>query len=158
MGVEMDYQHESRPLGTAGAVKNASTKLNGTFVVLNGDVLFDFDLRAMLEAHGKGGAIATIALKSVRDEGRYGVAETEGERVVKFEERAKEKYESRLVNAGVYALNEKIFDYLPERGMLEREVFPKLAQKGLLRGYVFTGKWVDAGNRQSLERAEKEID
>lgn len=157
-GVEIDYLHESKPLGTAGAVRNARENLNGAFVVLNGDVLCDFNLRAMLEAHRKGGALATMALKSVRDEGKYGVAETEGEKIVKFEERAKEKGESRLVNAGVYVLSEKISDYLPEQGMLERDVFPKLAQKGLMRGYVFSGKWLDVGDRASLQRAEKDLE
>ncbi len=157
-GVELSYLRESRPLGTAGAVKNMKEKMNGTFVVLNGDVLCDFNLRAMLDAHRKSNALATMALKSVRDEGKYGVAETEGEKIVKFEERAKEKGESRLVNAGVYVLSEKIFDSLPEQGMLEREVFPKLAQKGLMRGYVFSGKWLDVGDRASLQRAEKDLE
>ncbi|VVC04140.1 Bifunctional protein GlmU [Candidatus Burarchaeum australiense] len=156
-GVEIDFVRESKPLGTAGAVKNAEEKMNGTFVVLNGDVLCDFDLRAMLEAHRKSGALATMALKSVRDEGRYGVAETEGEKIVKFEEKAKQKGESRLVNAGVYVLSERIFDSLPGQGMLERDVFPSLARKGLMRGYVFSGKWVDLGDRASLQRAEKEL-
>jgi len=162
-GVEIVYLRESRPLGTAGAVRNMRKAkeaggAGGNFVVLNGDVLCDFDLRAMLEAHRKSNVLATMALKSVRDEGRYGVAETEGEKIVKFEERAKQKGESRLVNAGVYVLSEKIFNYLPEQGMLEREVFPKLAQKGLMRGYVFSGKWLDVGDRASLQRAEKDLE
>jgi NDP-sugar pyrophosphorylase family protein len=157
-GVSIDYAQEREPLGTAGALNAMREKAQGTFLVLNGDVLCSFDLRAMLEAHRKSGAVATMALKSVRDAGHYGVVEMEGDKVTKFEEKAKQGGESRLVNAGVYALSSKIFDYLPAKGMLEHDVFPKLAQKGLLRGYVFTGPWVDVTDKQSLMQAEDEIE
>jgi NDP-sugar pyrophosphorylase family protein len=156
-GVAINYARERHPLGTAGAVAAAHEKLQGVFVVLNGDVLCDFDLRAMLEVHRRNAAPATIALKSVRDAGHYGVVEVEGDRITKFEERSKTAGQGRMVNAGVYAFNGKIFDSLPGKGMLERDVFPKLAQKGLLRGYVFTGSWVDVTNHESLEKAENEI-
>jgi len=157
-GVAIDYTHEREPLGTAGALNALREKERGTFLVLNGDVLCSFDLRAMLEAHRRSNAVATMALKSVRDAGQYGVVEMEGDRITKFEEKAKQGGESRLVNAGVYVLSSKIFDYLPEKGMFERDVFPKLAQKGLMRGYIFTGPWVDVTDKQSLMQAEDEIE
>ncbi|MFA6035672.1 MAG: nucleotidyltransferase family protein [Candidatus Micrarchaeia archaeon] len=157
-GVSIDYAKEREPLGTAGAVNAMRERAQGTFLVLNGDVLCSFDLRAMLEAHRRSNAVATMALKSVRDAGHYGVVEMEGDKVTKFEESSKTSGESKLVNAGVYVLSSKIFDYLPAKGMLEHDVFPKLAQKGLMRGYVFTGPWVDVTDKQSLMQAEDEIE
>lgn len=49
------------------------------------------------------------------------------------------------MNAGVYLFEPEIFSYLPKKGMLETDVFPLLAGKGLLCGYVFSGKWADIG-------------
>ena len=157
-GVSISYSREREPLGTAGALNAMRQKVQGTFLVLNGDVLCSFDLRAMLAAHRRTSATTTMALKSVRDAGHYGVVEMEGDKVMKFEERAKKGGESRLVNAGVYAFSPKIFDYLPAKGMLERDAFPKLARNGAMRGYVFTGPWVDVTDRQSLAQAEDEIE
>src|SRR5512136_963538 len=50
-GVNLTYVMEDKPLGTAGAVKNAEPHLNGTFFVFNGDVITNIDLRAMLAFH-----------------------------------------------------------------------------------------------------------
>jgi len=162
-GVEIDYAREKEPLGTAGPLNFVRDSFNGTFLVLNGDVLCDLDLRAMIEAHRKSNALVTMALKSVREPGNYGVAGLEGERITRFEEKAvakagqSGKHEPRLVNAGVYVMSERIFDHIPSKGMLERDVFPKLARKGLMRGYVFTGKWVDVSDNESLKQAEREM-
>jgi NDP-sugar pyrophosphorylase family protein len=53
---------EKHPLGTAGAIVNAIEHIDATFLVLNGDVLTDLDLHALLAFHRENGAVATIAL------------------------------------------------------------------------------------------------
>jgi len=154
-GMQIAYARETEPLGTAGPLSILRERLGDLFVVLNGDVLCDFDLRAMLSSHRRSRAAATMALRAVREPGSYGVVEMEGERITKFEERARRNAEPGLVNAGVYAMSSRIFDFLPKRGMLERDVFPKLAEQGLLNGFVFTGSWVDVSDKESLRKAEK---
>ena len=65
MGVTLHYSVEETPLGTAGSVKNAAELLDETFLVISGDALCDFDLGALVEAHKRRGAAATLALYSV---------------------------------------------------------------------------------------------
>ena len=81
----------------------------------------------------KTGAVATIAFCKAEDPSRYGVAELEeNNRIKRFIEKPpKGKEPTNLINAGVYVLSPKIFDYIPtgRAVSMEREVFPTLAEE-----------------------------
>ena len=64
-----------------------------------------------------------------------------------IEKPPKDKAPSNLINAGVYVLSPKVFDYIPSgRAVsMEREVFPKLAEEGKLCGHFVNGLWMDIG-------------
>ena len=145
------YSKEDRPLGTAGPVKNAE-KLIGheePFLVLNGDILTNMNYTELIEKHRENDTVATITLCEVDDPSRYGIAElTEGKRIIRFIEKpAYEKAPTNLANAGVYALDPEIFDYISsDRPVsIERETFPILAREGKLYGHHFKGLWIDTG-------------
>src|SRR5215207_4840506 len=76
-GPRIRYVAEPEPLGTAGAIRFAADELGDDlgerFLALNGDVLTDLDLRALLAAHGDGAARATIGLHPVEDSAAYGL-------------------------------------------------------------------------------------
>jgi mannose-1-phosphate guanylyltransferase len=139
------------PLGTAGPVKKAEKMIghNEPFIVLNGDIFADLSYRELIDAHTKSDAMATIALCKVADPCRNGVAElADGNRIKRFIEKpAKDKAPSNLINAGVYVLSPKVFDYIPigKTVSVEREIFPKLAEEGKLYGYHVNGLWMDIG-------------
>jgi mannose-1-phosphate guanylyltransferase len=61
-GVEIRYAEEPDARGTAGAIRFAEEMLGDRFLVLNGDVLCDLDLTALISQHERTGATATIAL------------------------------------------------------------------------------------------------
>jgi len=151
-----------RPLRTGGPIKNAE-KLIGRrepFFVLNGDVLSNLDYARLMESHRSNKkATATIALYRVEDPSRYGVAElAKDNRVLRFIEKPpREKAPSNLINAGIYVLEPKIFDYIPSGKpvSIEREVFPKLAEEGKLYGYNFDGLWIDIGEPEDYLKANK---
>jgi len=151
-----------RPLGTGGPIKNAE-KLIGhkePFLVLNGDVLTNIDYSELMKRHKNSKqATATIALYSVEDPSRYGVAElAKDNRVLRFIEKpAREKAPNNLINAGIYVLEPEIFDYIPSGRpvSIEREIFPKLAEEGKLYGYNFKGLWVDIGEPEDYLKANK---
>jgi mannose-1-phosphate guanylyltransferase len=139
------------PLGTGGPVKNAE-KLIGhlePFLVLNGDIFADLNYTEILKAHRKNKALATIALCKVEDPTRYGVAElAENCRVKRFIEKpAKGTAPTNLINAGIYVLSPKIFQYIPKGKTvsMEREIFPKIVEEEELYGHVFKGMWMDIG-------------
>jgi len=152
-----------KPLGTAGPVKKAE-KLIGhdePFIVLNGDIFADLSYIELLKTHVKSDALATIALCKVEDPCRYGVAEIENGNLIKqfIEKPAKDKAPSNLINAGVYILSPKIFDYIPpgKAVSMEREVFPKLAAEGKLFGHFVNGLWMDIGKPEEYLETNKII-
>src|SRR3989454_11516859 len=61
-GIEIRVVEESKPLGTAGAIKNVQRHVRGTFAVYNGDVVDTIDFDRLVEAHRKSAGICTIAL------------------------------------------------------------------------------------------------
>ena len=159
IGIEIIYSKEKEPLGTGGALKNAERYLNkGTFFMMNGDELKDFDLGAMLAVHRKNKAIATIALVEVDDVSSFGIADIEGERINRFVEKPnKEEAPSNLANAGLYILEPEAFNYIPQgKSSIERDVFPKIAESGRLFGFIAKGQWFPTDDKDRHERAQRE--
>ncbi|MCL1970558.1 MAG: NDP-sugar synthase [Candidatus Bathyarchaeota archaeon] len=151
------------PLGTAGSIKNAE-KLVGhdkSFIVLNGDILTSIDYKQLFNVHVNADALATIALCKVDNPCRYGVAELEeGNRIKRFIEKPAEgQAPTNLINAGVYVLSPKVFDYIPERGYcsIEHEIFPVLAKEHRLFGHMFNGLWMDIGKPEDYLLTNKFI-
>lgn len=158
LGVRVAYVVEDEPLGTGGAVKNAEHLLRGekVFIVLNGDILTDLDVGRLVEKlAGSGDALVAMALVPLRSP--YGVVELgPGDRIVGFAEKPTLDY---WVNAGVYAMRPGVLDYLPERGDLERAVFPRLAREGLLLGVRYRGVyWRSVDTLKDLEEAARQIE
>src|SRR5204863_7930470 len=96
---------EAEPLGTGGAIVNALPNMDdGTFLVLNGDILTDLDLSEMVAFHRERGAAATISLTRVADARPYGLVATDGDaRVQEFREKPVDLVPGD-VNAGTYVL------------------------------------------------------
>lgn len=158
-GVRLRYIVESQPLGTAGAVRNAREHIETRAVVLNGDILTDVDLGAVLEAHHATGAEATIVLAQVENPRAFGVVETdETGRVTRFVEKpaADRVPPSNTVNAGIYILEPQVFTYMSssESVSFEYDLFPSLVENGVcVRSYVAGGYWSDIGTPSRYLRA-----
>jgi len=146
---------EHEPMGTGGAVKNVADHIDGQFLVINGDSISSLDISKLIELHRRKKAFATISLWPVEDPTPYGVVDLDSERRIRrFQEKPKrEEAFSNLINAGVYALEHEVLDHIG-RGFvsMEREVFPKILDKGMY-GMEFDGYWIDCGRREDLLRA-----
>ncbi len=146
---------EPEPLGTGGAVKNVERHIDGPFLVINGDSVSSLDLAKFIEFHRHKKSFATISLWPVEDPTPYGIVDLmDGGRIRRFQEKPRrEEAFSNLINAGVYALEREVLDHIG-RGFvsMEREVFPKILDKGMF-GMRFDGYWVDCGRREDLLRA-----
>lgn len=96
---------EERPLGTGGAVLLASALcMEQHILVVNGDTLFKIVVNEIAAFHNKYNASCTIALKSLKDTGRYGKVEINTDGYIQsFKEKGANK--EGLINGGVYALN-----------------------------------------------------
>lgn len=126
--------------GTAGAVKLCEKYINSDFFVVASDIFFDFDLNKMMLFHKSQGSIVTIATTTTRLNESKDQIEFEGNRIIKFDYGSRERTFS--INAGIYAMNPKIFDILPKKGSLEKDVFPKLITEEKVYAYNFSGKWI----------------
>ncbi len=150
-GVRLTYAVEPEPLDTAGAVRFAATfgGVDETFVVVNGDVLTDLDLTALIDFHRRREAEGTIALHPVADPSAFGVVPTDGEgRVTAFVEKpARDEAPTNEINAGTYVLEPSVLWRIPEGGRvsIERETFPAMVRDGRLFARADEGYWLDTG-------------
>jgi mannose-1-phosphate guanylyltransferase len=161
-GVEITYVAEPEPLGTAGAIRFAADslgeRLEDRFLALNGDVLADLDLSALVRAHGERGARATIGLHPVEDSSAYGLVSCDAEgRVLEFVEKTGEPLPGEI-NAGAYVLDRSVLDLVPagQAVSIEREVFPRLVGDGL-SGLLLEGYWMDIGTPDRYLQASWDI-
>lgn len=158
LGVEVVIVEEKEPLGTGGAIKNAEKYIDDTFIAANGDVISSLDMNSFTEFHEKKGGIGSISLWEVDDPTRFGIVGIDAQdNIVRFLEKPKpEEIFSNWINAGVYILEPKIFDFIEaEKNVsMEREVFPIILDEGLY-GYRFKGHWIDAGTPETYIRAHQ---
>lgn len=141
---------EAEPLGTGGAIANALPALDDDepFFALNGDIVTDLDLSAMLGLHRERGATATIALHHVQDARAFGLVPTEPDgRVIEFREKPDDPVPGDI-NAGTYLLDARALERWAGAGQvsIEREVFPALIASGApLFGFRSDAYWLDLG-------------
>jgi mannose-1-phosphate guanylyltransferase len=153
LGMRIGYVVDPEPLGTAGAVRNAEPLLHGGDVlVLNGDILTDLDLAALTARHGATGAEATIVLTPVEDPSAFGLVRLRaGGQVEAFLEKPTPDQlrpgEPFLINAGTYVLGERARGLIPDgvACSIERDIFPGLADRGVLHGHSDDAYWRDIG-------------
>jgi mannose-1-phosphate guanylyltransferase len=150
-GVALSYAVEPEPLDTAGAVRFAALAagIDETFVVVNGDVLTDMDITALIGTHRERRAEGTIAVHPVDDPSSFGVlAVDDAGRVTAFVEKpAPGEAPSRLVNAGTYVLEPSVLRRIPagRRVSIERETFPDMVRDGSLYARADGAYWLDTG-------------
>ena len=155
-GPRLRYVEEPEPRGTAGAIKFAADLLDDRFLALNGDVLTDLDLTALMERHDSSGARATLALHPVADPTGYGLVRRapDGEIREFLEKPEPDEIDTDEINAGAYVLEKEILDLVPEGRdvSIEREVFPRLVGDGLYSQRL-EGYWMDIGTPERYLQA-----
>ena len=142
-GIKISYSEQPHPLGTAGTLKAVSNFITETTIVCNADELKNIDLDDMYEFHKDGNKTCTIALTTVEDPSRFGVALMNGSRIVTFIEKPdRSNAPSNLINAGLYIIEPEVLKFIPEGfSTIEQDLFPKLADQEKLFGYMFSGQW-----------------
>ena len=151
----LSYSQELKPLGTAGALRNALPLLDrGPLLVMNGDSYLTADLAGFFENHVTKGAIVSLLLTEVADAGRYGRVETDHQgNVLRFVEKGMENGPG-WINAGIYLMAYSVIAAIPDgrEVSLEREVLPALIGNGFFARRN-PGRFIDIGTPQSYEEA-----
>ena len=160
-GLNVTFEIEREPMGTFGTIAHNLSEWAGTedFFMTNGDELKVIDLMEMKKLHQKTGADATIALARVHNPKEYGVAVCDGYFIREFLEKPQNP-PSNYISSGLYLLSPRVFEHVWDdvrKGrkflMIEKDVFPKIADAGKLAGHKFDGKWFDCGTIQRWEYA-----
>jgi mannose-1-phosphate guanylyltransferase len=160
-GPRLTWVAEPEPLGTAGAMKFAEPHLDERFLALNGDVLTDLDLTALVRFHEEAGARATLGLYPVEDTSAYGLVRRDDDgRVLEFLEKPEDPSQAGAgeVNAGAYVLERDVLGLVPpgREVSIEREVFPALVGEGLYARRL-EGYWMDIGTPERYLQATWDI-
>ncbi len=161
-GVRLYYSIEDAPLGTGGAVKNAERYLDETFLMLNGDIITDLDITAMVDFHRERKAKVTIATTPVDDPTSYGLIETDAQgRITRFLEKpSQDEITTNMINAGTYVLEPDILTYIPPqvKFSIEHELFALLPSRGIpTYSYQYFTYWIDVGTPEKYLQLHRDL-
>jgi mannose-1-phosphate guanylyltransferase len=162
LGVRLTYLVEESPLGTAGAVKNAESYLDGPFFVFNGDVITEIDLTAMMKRHKEFKPKVSIALTPVDNPTIYGVVETDARGTVQrfLEKPSWDKVTTNMINAGIYILEPEVLANIPAStpSMFENYLFPRLLEMGEpILSYPSDAYWIDIGTPEKYLKVNHDL-
>lgn len=152
---------EREPLGTGGAIVSVLDRLGDQpFLALNGDILTDLDLAALIARHRDAGAAVTIALHHVDDARPFGLVDTDVDgRVTAFREKPPDPLAGDI-NAGTYVLDPAALSGWPRDtyAWIEGEVFPSLIDDGaVVAGFPSDAYWLDLGTPAQYLRAHADL-
>src|SRR5882724_13288036 len=151
-------------LGTGGGVRRAAQLLGpGTFLLLNGDMLFDVDLDAAVVAHRTAGAMATMVLAPYPRGATYGAVEVDASfnvRRIAGRGAQSDPSLSKLHFTGVHVLEPELIARLPAEGEsdINRTAYVRAIHDGArVHGFLQQGYWGDLGAPRSLLRAHLDV-
>jgi UDP-2,4-diacetamido-2,4,6-trideoxy-beta-L-gulopyranose hydrolase len=146
---------ETVPLGTAGALGLIDQNGRDPVLVINGDVLSDLDLNALLEHHLRQGCAGTIAASRFEYQVPYGVLEFDENHT--FNGILEKPRFQHLVSAGVYYLDPAIVRLVTPGQRIDMPDLLRVAARNGMRITVFPVHeyWTDIGRPDDFEQAEQ---
>ena len=158
MDVNINYVHESNPLGTAGALGLLPNSMpDKPIIMINGDVLTNLDFKKLLEYHNSNSFNATVVVRDYEHQVPFGVIQSEDFKIKDIVEKPSYKY---FVNAGIYVLSPNFYKSVIAE---ERIDMPDLLRKFInyddgVGIYPLHEYWTDIGNPDDFNRAKSDTD
>jgi NDP-sugar pyrophosphorylase family protein len=155
-GINIEFIHEDKPLGTAGSLgllPKSMSKL--PIVMMNGDLLTKVDFGHLLEFHKENNAEATMCVRGYDFQVPYGVIKIEDHKITEIKEKPVHKF---FVNAGIYILNYSLIQkvdsntYLDMTDFLESEL-----DTGKVNAFPIHEYWLDIGQIDEYDKANRDI-
>ena len=150
-GVNIKYSHEERPLGTAGAIKNAQQHIKGDFITLYGDSYLDFDYQSAVSFFKGRDRLALMTV--YKNHGRYDASNTEieGDMVVRYD-KVEKTPKTVYIDYGAGIFRRDVLDRLPEnRPCSLEELFKQLIAGQQLLAYEVRERFYQIGSPEGLE-------
>ena len=155
--VDITYIHEEVPLGTGGALGLLPKNIKQLpLIMINGDVLTNLDINALLDYHNKENALATMCVREYDYQIPYGVIEKEGNKIIGMIEKPTYTFH---VNAGIYVVSPKLFNGVEKDTKID---MPSLLEMHIednekIVMYPLTEYWLDIGQMTEYKQAQKDI-
>jgi dTDP-glucose pyrophosphorylase len=156
-GVNINYVHEEKPLGTAGALGLLPKKISDLpLVLMNGDLLTKVNFEELLSFHQEQGGIATMCVRKCDFRVPYGVVQKDGYRIKSIVEKPVQSF---FVNAGIYILNHNLVKMIEKNSYLD---MPNLLENCIekheqVNMFPIHEYWMDIGQIEEYERAQTDI-
>lgn len=155
-GMHIDYSHEPQILGTAGAIRKAAQFLgNEPFVVLNGDMLIDVPLDAVLRQHRETDADVTLVIAQHDRFPNYSsLYFDDGSRPPVWLGLQASDSAKKYHYCGVQVVSPRILEAIPPDRKTEvfRDIYPQLASNRRISGFEYDGLWMEVGNLREYLR------
>jgi len=153
-GVTINYIHEDKPLGTAGALGLLPDDLPGMpILMMNGDLLTKVDFSELLKFHLESGGEATVCVREYDIQVPYGVITENNHKLASIVEKPVHKF---FVNAGIYALSPEIINKVDGSSYLD---MPHMLQEhidgdGQVHIFPVHEYWLDIGQMEQFDQAQ----
>jgi NDP-sugar pyrophosphorylase family protein len=153
LDVKIEFSEENEPLGTGGAVKNAG-RMSSTFLIIYGDIALGMNLDRLLAFHFSKNSTLTLVLhESDHPYDSDLVDVSESGLIKRFIGKPDpiRPLPTKLTKTSVYVAEPELFDFLPDRGSLERLAIPAMIERGKCFGYVTSEFVRDVGTPDRYE-------
>lgn len=157
--VSIEYIHEQKPLGTAGALGLLDNTIDSELpvIVMNGDILTKVDFEQLIRYHNRqDNALATMCVRECQYQIPYGVVNTDGEQVVAMEEKPQQRF---LVNAGIYVVTPQLIGQVEKNQCIDMPTLltNQLEANRKVAMFPIHEYWVDIGKQDDFHRAQVEF-
>lgn len=160
-GVHIEYIREEEPMGTAGSLYELKSKVSDDFLLLNGDIIFDIDLKRFYEWHKNHNAEVTIFTHPNDHPQDSGIIETDakGKVTAWFHKEYKPEFYKNRGNAGLHLCSIQFLNRFlkRERKDLDRDILPDLIQEETLYAYDSPEYVKDMGTPKRLLEVEADL-
>lgn len=150
-GVNIQYLHEKKPLGTAGVLARLR-HLKNPVLVVNSDILTKVNIQEMYDFHHRHRGDLTAAVYRYDVKIDYGVVQMKASRISALEEKPIVSY---FINAGIYLLEPAVIRRIPEGKRLDMtDLIVSLIHSGKrVVGYPLFRYWMDVGRPEDYNLA-----
>jgi NDP-sugar pyrophosphorylase family protein len=154
-GVKIEYIHENKRMGTAGALSLIRDKLDESFFVMNGDLLTNINFERMMEYHVSNQSMATMGVREYDFQVPYGVVNVKGKEILSIEEKPLHKF---FVSGGIYVLDNKVLEFIPDDEFYDMPtLFERVIEENLKSvSFPIREYWLDIGRMEEFKKANNE--
>lgn len=152
-GCRIDYLREQQEMGTGGALALLPERPAEPFLVMNGDLVTQFNVEKLLDFHERGGYAATLAVRRYFHQVPFGCLDVVEQQIKRIEEKPMLQ---QLVNAGTYVLSPHILGYIPKSFFPITNLFEQCLQRNEpLGAWELEEDWLDVGQKEQLRQAQE---